>query len=433
VRGAVRRPVSRARPAFPAAGRTAAAPVRSDARRSHAGSILPSPRKEAPLAIGSLSTGTHTSVPFTLAGNHLSLTARIGGSRPLHLLLDTGTGISTLDRGAARELGLRALGVVPARDAGDGLGPIEVSHIPGLALGDLTLPPARVAIRDLAGLRRHTGRCFDGRLAFADLSAFVVEIDFPARTLRLHSLAGFAASGRCVTLDCRIDRGRFLVPVTLAPAGGAPVAAELALDTGAGGPIAATLSAPLCRAHGWPTAEAPGLTLEAAGPGLAGAAASRVGRLAWLGLDALALERPVVLFAGDRRGSPGEPGCAGTLGVEALRRGRVFIDAPGRRILIEPTASWSTPFEFDASGLLLECEGESLDRVRVCAVLEGSPAQAVGVRAGDRIRGVNGQPAGAIPLHRLRDQFARPGRRYVLALERDAGVLEVAITTRRLV
>jgi regulator of sigma E protease len=83
-----------------------------------------------------------------------------------------------------------------------------------------------------------------------------------------------------------------------------------------------------------------------------------------------------------------------------------------------------------AAGLLATLGLRSPDpAARVGAVVPGSPAEAAGLRAGDRIVAVEGRPVETFGA--LVDEFrARPGQELPIVVERGAERLELAITPR---
>jgi hypothetical protein len=373
------------------------------------------------------------SIPFEFTGNLVYLTAYPDGSRPLRFILETGAGMTGVDRATARELGLRTVGEVPVSGADEKSVNVQIAELPELRLGGLTLPRLPVAVHSFERIQAHAGRRFDGLLGFDVLSRFVNEIDYAGRRLRLHDTLTFRYTGFGEKLAFRLDLNLVHVPARIHQPGRRPLDGEFVVDTGAGGRNGLVFAAPFVAQHGLPAPGQHTLAVWAAGLGISGAVSAEIGYIEGLDLGALRLTRPVALFSRDRRGFLSWPGRAGVIGNEILRRARIILDYSRRELILEKNERWEDPFEFDMSGLTLSAEGDGLDVVRVTQVVEGSPAAEAGIRSGDVIAAVNGHPAGGFRLHRLRELFLGERRRYTLTIERPGGTLDVRLETRRLI
>ncbi len=66
-------------------------------------------------------------------------------------------------------------------------------------------------------------------------------------------------------------------------------------------------------------------------------------------------------------------------------------------------------------------------------LIEDSPATEAGLREGDVIVALDGQPAAEFTLEQVREPFRQEGREYRLGIRRGEELLEVRIRLRRLV
>jgi C-terminal processing protease CtpA/Prc len=85
------------------------------------------------------------------------------------------------------------------------------------------------------------------------------------------------------------------------------------------------------------------------------------------------------------------------------------------------------------SGLSLVTESPAFRVVRVLRVLPHSPAEEVGLMAGDEIVTFGGRPAGEYRLAALRELLRQADRKYSLQIKRGAQIVSVELKTRRLV
>ena len=130
------------------------------------------PRTLTPL----LSEGS-VSLPFELSSNHLYIKGRVGDSRPLNILIDTGAGGSVMNSRTVRELGLEEVGQLEVRGGGDGSQ--DVGFVKGitLSLDGLSLDDLMLWSVDLTPLEGLEGRTLDLILGYEFISRAVLEID----------------------------------------------------------------------------------------------------------------------------------------------------------------------------------------------------------------------------------------------------------------
>jgi hypothetical protein len=98
---------------------------------------------------------------------------------------------------------------------------------------------------------------------------------------------------------------------------------------------------------------------------------------------------------------------ASSLGISFLSRHKVTFDFPGSKIYLKKGQNFKKADEADMSGLhLLRISNQTI----VHSVDEGSPAQKVGIRAGDIIYGVQNKDANNYDMQELR-RFLKSGDR----------------------
>lgn len=142
-------------------------------------------------------------VPFTLHQNAVIVPAVVNGRDTVHLLLDTGWGPLALVSTSATRLGL----AVDAPGA-DGLGR---AHVTTLAVGDAIQSQPLVEVFQTETLTPLIGP-HDGVLSTAFFRDLVLQIDYPARVVRLFRRSPIPASP---------SASRTSVPMILAPGIGA--------------------------------------------------------------------------------------------------------------------------------------------------------------------------------------------------------------------
>ena len=84
-----------------------------------------------------------------------------------------------------------------------------------------------------------------------------------------------------------------------------------------------------------------------------------------------------------------------------LRRFRVILDFGRQQATFEPNAQLGDADEADGTGMRIWARGADLRSYYVRSVVPGSPAQEAGVRAGDSLVSVGGQPAGKLTMEEI--------------------------------
>lgn len=125
-------------------------------------------------------------VPFRLFGNHLVIiTGALGESESRHLLIDTGTNPSVVDRETAQEMGLQEI-------AGQSMDVYVMNAtvhtylavLPNVAFGPVRRQGIVVNVADLSWLRRRTGIRVDAVIGLDVLDPLRFQIDYSSRKMK---------------------------------------------------------------------------------------------------------------------------------------------------------------------------------------------------------------------------------------------------------
>jgi Aspartyl protease/PDZ domain len=374
-------------------------------------------------------SATRADLPVQLVNNLVFVSVRVGSSEPLSFILDTGASATVLNRTVAERLGLD---LKTSEDARTGGGSVQTASATGLTLsvGNVSLPDVTIVAINLSGLHAGLGRPVDGILGYDIFRRYVVEIDYAANRLRLHDPTEYRDAGEGDILPIVIeDQIPFVQVQVLRPTGDA-ADAKLEFDTGQTG--AMTLVKPYVDTNHLVAAQQPTLRIRT-GAILSGGVTAEVVRNAGVRLGRFLVANPVVTVTPDAEGAGVSGDTVGLLGGEALRRFTVTVDYPRSRIILEPNAQLDAPMEFDMSGMSLAAVSSDPSMYRVRTLIEQSPATEAGVAVDDLLIAIDGTPVRAITLNDIRQRFKVPGKSFALTLKRGDSIIQLGITTRRLI
>lgn len=145
-------------------------------------------------------------IPFAYHDGMIWLNVSIPGRRaPLHFLLDSGAGQTVLDLGVALRLGLKT-GCSQCVQGVRGCCPAFPVDEPGAATTVAGVPvPAAMLALDLSAVSIATGAHIDGLLGVDFFENRIVQIDFPAKKLRLLGPDEIPATGQVLPIARRND------------------------------------------------------------------------------------------------------------------------------------------------------------------------------------------------------------------------------------
>ena len=152
-----------------------------------------------------------------------------------------------------------------------------------------------------------------------------------------------------------------------------------------------------------------------------------------MGLGSFRLENLIAQFSRARRGDDASAKYDGLIGGEVLRRFNVVFDYSRRRMMLEPNAQFSEPYEVDMSGLDLATEGEGFSVVVVNEVEKSSPAADAGIQEEDMITAIDGRSVKEFTITEIRKMFMQDGKEYVISLKRGQKEMQTKLKLRRLI
>lgn len=165
--------------------------------------FLRSFRNRVPLQVEEGEAGKVHSVPFRLVRDKVVVKGRVNGSRELDFVLDTGSEMTIVSRGAAERMGVTPITYTLSAGVGDvGLRGLQVGRIDELRIGTMTVKnvPALIKSPELGGMPTREGE------AFSPLAlGLSMTIDYRQRLLYFGERSTEEAAG-AVELPLRLHR-----------------------------------------------------------------------------------------------------------------------------------------------------------------------------------------------------------------------------------
>lgn len=363
--------------------------------------------------------GNAAEIPMELAGNAVFVPVQCNQGRPSSWLLDSGSP-GTVVSGAAASQAI----------TGDDR-PSPVLSLPGVGIHGL-----QPAVHSLQALGPWYGQRVNGVIGDDVLAHLVVELDYARRSIELYEPAAYHEARHFKKLGVHWIDGLPTVRAKLRLAGRA-VTGNFVLNTGASGGILVS-SAFLEANRMYPFA---GKTISGSIVAASGEREVLLARGEWLELGSWQVTQPIVAIEQSRATPAAEEngeerkeqlkGIAGWIGGQILRKFRLVLDFPSRRILLLPNSTFIFPIEANASGATIIAAGPSLDQYEVRRIASGSPAAVARLLPGDRITVIDSEPTSQLTLSQVRRMLSRSGHTVVLGVERLGHHVRIVLHLRR--
>jgi predicted aspartyl protease len=251
----------------------------------------------------------------------IEMPARVNG-QPIRVVVDSGAQFSAIDRALAARLDLPQTVALPIVAYGvSGKPDVTFTVRLDLELPGLAIPGVRAAALDIGRLSVITGRDFQMLIGRDVLRALVLEADLPRDRAAFHAPEAYRPAADAIVVPLTLTGAGPMTPVTVE---GAQL--DVMVDTGSTGALA--LSTRSAQAAGL---LAPGRRMrQAHSVSLGGLSLDRIVTARSVAVGPLSLpETPVQIYAPSAGPVP-----AGLLGLGFLRRFRIALDLPGRRLLL---------------------------------------------------------------------------------------------------
>ena len=366
---------------------------------------------------------TSTTVPFELLNNHIYVEVKLNGKGPYRLMCDTG-GANIVTPELAKELGLVSEGALEGRGVGEKSEDVGLTKVERVEIGDATIANQVFFVFALGPYGAVEGVPQLGLVGYEVFKRFVATVDYEDRRLTLTLPSAFDYRGTGTIVPFTFNEH---IPQVEGSLDG--IAGKFDIDTGARDSV--SILAPFAEAHG--LKEHYGAAVAAVtGWGVGGPARGLVTRARTLRLGTLEVAGPLVNLSQQKKGAFTDPYVAGNVGAGVLKRFNVTFDYDRQRLIFEPNANNARPDTYDRAGMWINRTSEGFEVVDVVA---GGPAEAAGLKVGDRITAIGGTPADQLSLPAVRERFRTEpvGTTMTLAVRSDGEPRDLNLVLRDLV
>jgi outer membrane lipoprotein-sorting protein len=367
---------------------------------------------------------TSTEIPFVLASNHIHIPVVIDKSRPLNFILDSGAGGPVMDTDVAKELGLQTVGKLEARGAGEGTQEANFIRLPNVRLGDVVIDSTSGVAISLKFLDKYEGMPIEGIVGYDLFSRFVVKIDYQNQKLTLYEPSSFKYEGKGQSIPITLENNH---PHVKAIVDG-KYEGNFVIDCGARSSL--TLYTPFVEEHNLVAKS--GKTIDVlAGVGVGGKVMGKATRMQSIKIGDFVIPAPLTNLSSAKAGALSSEKTAGNIGGGILKRFTVIFDYGDSRMILEPNANFAYEDNLDMAGLWLTRENDS---TKVDFVVDDSPAGNAGIKEGDVIVKINGQPAKDLQLRDIRQTLmSDAGETVTVTISSEGKERTIDLTLQKLI
>ena len=295
--------------------------------------------------------------------------------------LDSGAGMTAIDLTLAKAAGLEGSGQFNATGTG-GSTTVQLANGVTIAVGDVVLNNMTVAILDLSGVAdRLLGRPLPMILGVEVFNKMVVDIDYPRRRLAFHEPEEWHYDGNGHVVPLISSGGGRAVRIRVE--GGEPILAGF--DIGQGAPLT------ILKHHADATELLAGRmsgTVRTGGVG--GATIDRITTVESVEWEGIHFDRVPTMVPTQAVGAFNTRQREANIGTGIFSRFRMITDYSRDRLVLEADPSLGPgAFQRNRAGVYFERKTQGLE---IAHVSEGSPAHEAGMRAGDIVTDIDGEP-----------------------------------------
>ncbi|MEW6411893.1 MAG: aspartyl protease family protein [Candidatus Zixiibacteriota bacterium] len=353
-------------------------------------------------------------IHFEFIEGHIFVPVNVRGKERLWVL-DTGAGMTVLNRAFADELGLEVGGGMKGKGAG-GTVDVAFTTLPAFSVEGIRFNEQTAAVIDMSELMRWVGVDAVGILGWDFLSRFVTRVDYANELLSFYDPEKFQYTGDGHVVDMHVKNSLFSATATLDGVHTKP----WVLDLGAS---VTHLDGSYALREGYTERDG----VLSLGHGAANEYRKKSIICDSLTFAGFTVYKPEVCFSWGGTDTAFTADDLGELGNSLFRNFVLYCDYLGERLIVETGAKFNQPWPVDNSGLQIVYN--EANEIEVIYVSPGTPAEKAGFAKGDILRSVNGVGVeffdGLLALREL--LRSTPGTAYTLKVDRTGESKEMKL------
>lgn len=360
-------------------------------------------------------------IPFKLIHNLIVIPLKINDSSTMNFILDSGVRNTLITRlYYSDSLNLNETNKVSIQGLGTGYS-MEAIYSTGNTLHMKNIKGINhkvyVLLEDVFNLSMRMGMPVHGIIGYDIFKNFIVKVNYSNNMLTLYRPdAKIKLNKRAEIYPLEIDGNKAYIYADVKQYNGEKVKVKLVIDTGASNSISLYL----------PTNKQlalPPKVLEAyIGRGLSGDISGKIGRISGISLGKYELEHLPVSYPDEEaiQLAINISNRNGNIGGDILKRFTVIFDYPHNQMVLLPNNKFKSPFHYNLAGFEVSTPLPGSNLYIISNVVQGSPADKLGLAPGDQLLNINGVSCTDLSLNDILGLLeSRPGRKLKIKMKRN--------------
>lgn len=366
-------------------------------------------------------------LPMKMVGEHIFIKIKVGDSKHLNFIFDTGAGGTVINLRTAQNLKMRPSGFTPVKSAhSQDFTPYFSNN--ELKLAHLSVPDVRLLGSSLEHLEVRSGTTIDGIVGFAILKKYIVRINHDANQLELYNKAHYQFPKNSKSYDVS---WWFPVPsinATLTLNNGEKITGSFLIDTGAS--TSMILNTPFVNRN--KLLEKFSKKLKHSSQGLTSKKITDFkARLKQMKLGDFNFANVPVNLSQATRGLLASKKIDGIIGNGILKRFNLILDYSNQKLILQPNRYFYNAFKVNSSGIRIKLTLKK--KFKIMEIYKNSPAYKVGLQTDDELVAINGISTQTLSMNRIIRMFREHGSVVYVTIKRRGKIRNFALKLQALI